>query len=754
MTDPLVQYLAATWPNAVQALEALGPPDGFPGIEAVFEALVILRPRVDALLAAFPSSAISSHHAGLSELVKLWLEQREVIQQYTRYRSRRVTGKLSTHPCYSSLSVLRTSDPACLVELAAQLLAAEFLLYVQKSSYQQHYDAWLSFRSSKDKWLLERLDEEIETERPGTRKRQRLVAVQSMLLAGWQDLLVHRPHVGHGQPRVREEDHETQSVIWDGSRPCNLTTIQPFVPPSSDSWGSLPGERTASPELLQLDETDDLARVEQQHVLRTTAAANAIAARNQHFFFDREMLTAQDLRNFLGGVQRLSERDPGLAAVLCVVLWSGRPLERALRFRWAPAADALPAALDHVVITESVCAFSVLAGLPDNPVESHLAHPVSTHLLLPVSATATRILRTWWSARGRPAAGLVFPKRPGGWQEAVDGFIKDHRKTYRSRLTLRRVEVLLGRLIEQVPGGDAAVAQLLTAQDRGLGGTQLYYSCLSADHLRAVHGSACEALAQRAELPPDTPPDEHHAAHWLGSGRCPTSAAVSALVVSLKTALRSHPSPTAPLEQIADFHNTFLTYSIMLIACSIGARGLRSTLIRPDQVDERTGLVLVDDKDAGDSYGQRTCWLPPVTVRQVAALDRHLRSMERWLAPRHPQSAHRLWLGREGEAYFHHLVAPTGRELEMSSARLEEQLHQHGWDLPLNAPRHYLRSQLLSDGCPARIIDAVMGHRERGLEPHGRHATLPGTKLIAVLSKHLLSILERDGWSVVEGLGR
>lgn len=216
-------------------------------------------------------------------------------------------------------------------------------------------------------------------------------------------------------------------------------------------------------------------------------------------------------------------------------------------------------------------------------------------------------------------------------------------------------------------------------------------------------------------------------------------------MASLTTALRSRPSPTAPIEQIAAFHNAFLTYSVMLVAFSIGARGLRSTLIRPSQVDERTGLVLVDDKDAGDNYGQRTCWLPPVTVRQVAALDRHLRSMERWLAPRHPQSAQRLWLGREGETSSHHLVAPTGRELEMRSARLEEQLRQHGWDLPLNAPRHYLRSRLLSDGCPARIIDAVMGHRERGLEPQGRHA---------VLSKHLPAILERDGWSVVEGVGR
>jgi len=78
---------------------------------------------------------------------------------------------------------------------------------------------------------------------------------------------------------------------------------------------------------------------------------------------------------------------------------------------------------------------------------------------------------------------------------------------------------------------------------------------------------------------------------------------------------------------------------------------------------------------------------------------------------------------------------------------------QKKYALPFNASRHYLRSILLERGCPVEVINAFMGHFERGEEPWGRFSGLSPDTYRNQLSSYLVPLLQDDGWEALPGLG-
>lgn len=73
--------------------------------------------------------------------------------------------------------------------------------------------------------------------------------------------------------------------------------------------------------------------------------------------------------------------------------------------------------------------------------------------------------------------------------------------------------------------------------------------------------------------------------------------------------------------------------------------------------------------------------------------------------------------------------------------------------LPFNTSRHYLRSTLLERGCPIEVINAFMGHYERGEEPWGRFSGFSPQVYRDVLNTILVKLLADDGWEAIQGLG-
>ena len=99
--------------------------------------------------------------------------------------------------------------------------------------------------------------------------------------------------------------------------------------------------------------------------------------------------------------------------------------------------------------------------------------------------------------------------------------------------------------------------------------------------------------------------------------------------------------------------------------------------------------------------------------------------------------------------YLHHDL----EQIEMlRPGVLKKQLFRmHGYDLPVNANRHYLQGELMASGCSPELIEAFLGHWGIGQEPWSRQSGLHPLHYREELQKHLEPIIHRDGWVAVEG---
>lgn len=73
--------------------------------------------------------------------------------------------------------------------------------------------------------------------------------------------------------------------------------------------------------------------------------------------------------------------------------------------------------------------------------------------------------------------------------------------------------------------------------------------------------------------------------------------------------------------------------------------------------------------------------------------------------------------------------------------------------LPINSSRHYLRSTMYEQGCPVEVINAFMGHFERGEEPWGMFSGLSPVAYCDALDHVLTPLMKKDGWEPLPGLG-
>lgn len=90
----------------------------------------------------------------------------------------------------------------------------------------------------------------------------------------------------------------------------------------------------------------------------------------------------------------------------------------------------------------------------------------------------------------------------------------------------------------------------------------------------------------------------------------------------------------------------------------------------------------------------------------------------------------------------------SGHVIDIELKKVEELLGRH-WQLRLVSLRHFLRSQLLFSGCSGTLINALLGHAERGESPWGNFSTLPPAVWRKELKHHLAPILSQLRFEVV-----
>lgn len=97
------------------------------------------------------------------------------------------------------------------------------------------------------------------------------------------------------------------------------------------------------------------------------------------------------------------------------------------------------------------------------------------------------------------------------------------------------------------------------------------------------------------------------------------------------------------------------------------------------------------------------------------------------------------------------MILDNGQIKSLKPAGMRTELRALGWEYPLNAGRHYLRSRLVGE-IGSEALHAFLGHWHLGIEPWSKEAALDPLSYRAELAGSLPKILREAGFAPVRGL--
>jgi hypothetical protein len=245
----------------------------------------------------------------------------------------------------------------------------------------------------------------------------------------------------------------------------------------------------------------------------------------------------------------------------------------------------------------------------------------------------------------------------------------------------------------------------------------------------------------------------------VGSPYVPKRETVIALINFLKKKLNACSVDKQPsLLRLARLHNNMTRYTAFLIAFCTGFRAVRDPFLSAAEIDWESGFAVLSDKDNEDSYNSRLIWIAPVCLKQLKHFREHTYCAMYRFSMLIPKFYSRLASARrQGPGRYMFFASKNDNSSNYETVCFGPNKRSKDlrdiYDLPFNASRHYLRSNLLNRGCPIEAIDALMGHWERGQEAWGIYSGLSPLAYRQTLRDYLLPILTEDGWEAISGLG-
>jgi hypothetical protein len=309
----------------------------------------------------------------------------------------------------------------------------------------------------------------------------------------------------------------------------------------------------------------------------------------------------------------------------------------------------------------------------------------------------------------------------------------------------------------------------IIGREHFLGRNPSFYTSLSVKDLQALYMEVCKDIRERHmrerprvnqqrinEIPLYCSTTNH--TDYVGSPFRPTRQTVANLVTELKTSLNNAMKCDSSILKLMRLHNNMSRYTAFLIAFCTGFRAIRDPFLSAAEIDWDSGFAVLSDKDNEDGYNSRLIWIPPVCLSQLKLFREHQQNalyrfsilipglfsmLDR---PRRDAPGRYMFFTNFDRYRNEYVAKPLGPAL------LGKRMTPI-YALPFNSSRHYLRSNLLDRKCPIEVINAFMGHFERGEEPCGVFSGLSPLTCRDVLKGKLVPLLEADGWECIAGLG-
>lgn len=524
-----------------------------------------------------------------------------------------------------------------------------------------------------------------------------------------------------------------------------------------------------------------------QKVLKKRRIKTQLAMLNQRLTSRWEVLSPYEVSELLTAICDLSENKESsaclpvnatyseLAALLVTLFWFGQRLDKAILLK------KYSHDIGNKWVDPGFVEFSEIKGywwtkpaVPERKILPDCKQLQQAHHAVPNYAISSGIgfeqiicshIRKARSGR----SDLLFTKELSVYQKIVSDFFSSVNSHHSTRLTVNRVSDYLFNEIANQDGADLTSAMFIFGRENFLGRNPSYYTSISITQLQDLYSRVCRNVWNQHlnEKPSDNQKliNDDLAAPWIeinqtdhvGSPFRPTQSTVAKLVLELKNSLNNANRADTSVSKLLEVHEKMTQYTTYLVAFSTGFRAISDPFLSAAEIDWESGFAVLSDKDNEDSYNSRLIWLPPVCLQQLLLFREHQQNaLYRFniLIPKIFTNPDRPRRDEPGRYMFFAKKNITTDKYEAKTLRpthLGQGLDQI-YDLPLNSSRHYLRSRLLEKKCPIEVINAFMGHFERGEEPWGVFSGLSPLVYRDSLKENLIELLRKDGWEPLSGL--
>ena len=583
--------------------------------------------------------------------------------------------------------------------------------------------------------------------------------------------------------RPRSEDLEdfTEPIsIWTGTESVPTNVLTEDESQEYEEHGGtqeeFSGGRDAIPVPAAGERTRNRATL-RELAFQAKQASNRLALANQLCHLAWHELNQFDVSILIRYLSGEFDGDGNLSAIehqgkacLALVFWASIPLERAAGMPVIPT-EAPKTNSPEGIYWQRGDEPIVRLHSPGPHLRSESTrgktdqvHAVTHYSHIPLTSHACDALRSHVATcASDPSAST---EGPGSFSQDDVALLRAHlrqtlgslNKQHGCRLSLGRIEHYMRNALARVKGEDLPSAMLMFGFDRDEPVTRMHYTLAPRRRMELSYRKLCQILMESIGLTAEFPARRLvSGGENIGTPFCPKPETVQTLVRDLLSAVNTSRPRSGKLAVIVNFHNHYAIYTACYIAFASGYRAIHDPSFREADIDESAGLAIVSDKDNAQYYSTRMVWLADHCLQQIRFYRRHLKSLYHHFGFECPP-LFELVKDHSGPGWPLNLFfihSNLERIEPLRPGALKQLLRDmYGYTVPMNANRHYLKGELLASGCSPEIIEAFLGHWERGQEAWNCLSGLHPLEFRAELEKHLGPILERDGWKPAEGFKR
>ena len=371
-----------------------------------------------------------------------------------------------------------------------------------------------------------------------------------------------------------------------------------------------------------------------------------------------------------------------------------------------------------------------------------LVLPVAEQVQLDLPIRLVRLIQQHFARRADSGANWLATELPSLLAEVRSSQRESREKEPRETLARIRNAHLLGLLCQS---HDLPMAQLASGELMGATDTGLCYLACRRSELQKLYDHVCETAGLEAtSIPPD--------AALVGGSRLQLSTSVVNDVSAHNRAGLGQPNGhrDASAPEILRLHARYVTAVAWQLCAATGFRpgdSIGSVTIHQFSLAGR--CMVPAEKVVDEGHLGRLVPLCPVIVQTLTAYGSHLEAMSTHpRLPLHIKEAAGSALSGQGPMFF---MLENAAAVPLTGLMMRKRLPR-GWQLPSNAFRHRLSSQLRTLGCPGVYVEALLGHVELGIQPFGRESFMDPAAFLDETSRCIQALMEQDGWKPLYGL--